>query len=125
MKKYFVMKKTAFWSLILIGALVCVGTVSADPSLVLHLEAENNFNDSSDLGNHGIPHGVTFERTMWGDYAFKFDGNSFIEIPDQNNGLDLLGDFTVEFLLRPTDDKDMSHYEKGWGIKNLCIRVAY
>ena len=84
------------------------GGTNTDNKLVLALDAEGNFLDGSIRSNNGIATNVNFVSVPWGGEAFYFDGSGYIEIPDIDNSLDLLNDFTIELLVKPLNDEHTS-----------------
>ena len=61
--------------------------------------------DSSRQGNHGTAYGgVTPTQDLWGSYA-QFDGQGdYIEVPNNTN-IQMNGDLTISFWMKPTADE--------------------
>ena len=91
--------------LLIVLFLIIIGTINPiwgqDPTLVLHLSAAQGFTDLA--GNNTVQNigGVSIVNTPWGGKAFQFSGSNYLEIPDADNSLDFVGDFTIEFLFAP------------------------
>lgn len=77
--------------------------------LVAHYKFDEDLRDSSDNENHGnIAHGeITYENGKNGKAA-KFDGESYIEIGD-NNSLNLDKAFTISTWLYKTEDEEYGY----------------
>ena len=84
-----------------------------DSDLVLHLSAESGFIDLARGNIVNNMEGVSIVSTPWGGSAFEFTGANFIEIPDIDNSLDLIGNFTIEFIAKSTEASNGVLFSKG------------
>ncbi len=77
--------------------------LDTDPTLVLHLPFTGNANDLSAQQNDGTNYSATLASDRFGNLgsAYSFNGNSYIEIPDDNS-LDFWPNqnFTIHFWLK-------------------------
>jgi len=73
-----------------------------DPTLVLHLDADQGFLDRSDWQNPvDNINNVTIVDDQFGK-VYSFDGNNYLFVNDINNSLDISSDFTIEAFVKPS-----------------------